>query len=347
MDETGDNPVLLASAAVGVLPNGYEASCIAQILDLLRQGERFLVCSHSRPDGDAVGSMLAMKMLLEAMGKRADLYTADHIPSVYCSLPGASSIQTVQWVRGSYDAAILLECDSTERTRLLGLKPYFLINIDHHASGREFARVNWIDRHAASVGELVYRLIKAAGVEISPAMATCLYTTILTDTGGFCYGSTTATTFELARELVAAGADPVAVARDVYFSTTPARLLLLGSALGHLRREGRVAWLSITHEEMLRACAAEEDCEGIVNYALSIAGVEAAAFLRELPDGSIRLSLRSKGRVDVAAIANELGGGGHLTASGCTLDGPLPRATKQILSALHPAVTALQPGGQY
>jgi len=323
------------------------ASAIAEILEILRQGERFMLCSHSRPDGDAVGSLLAMKLALEQMGKRAVIYTADHIPAVFRSLPGAPSIQTVQRVRGSFDAAILLECDSTARTRLLGLEPYFLINIDHHASGRNFARVNWIDRHAASVGELVYRLIQAAKLEVTPEIATCLYTTILTDTGAFCYGSTTATTFELARDLVAHGADPVRIAQDVFYSTTPSRLLLLGSALSHLRREGRVAWLFITHEEYCRACAADEDCEGIVNYAISIAGVEAAVFLRELPEGLIRLSIRSKGRVDVAAIAESLGGGGHLTASGCTLEGSLSEATAAILAKLRPAVAAAcQPCGE-
>ena len=331
--DTQNTPV-----AAACIPDAGGAAAVAEILEILAQGERFLLCSHSRPDGDAVGSLLAMKLALEQMGKRAVIYTADHIPAVFRRLPGASSIQTVQRVRGSFDAAILLECDSTARSRLLGLEPYFLINIDHHASGRNFARINWIDRHAASVGELVYRLIRAANVVLTPEIATCLYTTILTDTGRFCYGSTTATTFELARDLVEHGADPVRIAQDVYYSTTPARLLLLGSALSHLCREGRVAWLSITHEEFCRACATDEDCEGIVNYAISIAGVEAAVFLRELPEGVVRLSIRSKGRVDVAAIAESLGGGGHLTASGCTLEGGLALATGMILAKLRPAV---------
>ena len=136
---------------------------IEEILDVLRRGERFLVCSHTRPDGDAVGSMLAMRMLLEQLGKQADLVTADPIPNVHRELPGAEKIQTAVRIEGSYDAAILLECDGLERTRLLGLERFYLINIDHHATGRAYANLNWIDRHAASVGELVYRLVKAAG----------------------------------------------------------------------------------------------------------------------------------------------------------------------------------------
>src|SRR5579871_4034285 len=135
-----------------------ESNAVAAILEVLRQGERFLVCSHSRPDGDAVGSMLATGMLLEQMGKRADLVTADRIPSIYRGLPGADGIRTALRVHGPYDAVILLECDGLERAKLRGLEPFFHINIDHHATGQQFAHLNWIDRHAASVGEMVHRL---------------------------------------------------------------------------------------------------------------------------------------------------------------------------------------------
>ena len=310
------------------------------ILDAIRSGERFLVCSHSRPDGDAIGSMLAMGMLLRQMGKRADLRAADRIPAVYRSLPGAEEIRTVMRVHGPYDAVILLECDSLERTRLRGLEDMFHINIDHHASGKQFGQLNWIDRNACSVGELVHRLVKSAGGTVTAEMATCLYTTLLTDTGGFCYGGIRAQTFALAGELVAAGADPVHVARDVYFANPFSKMLLLGKALSTLRREGALAWLWVTHQDMVEAGAAEEDCEGVVNYALSTAGVEAAVFLRELPEGRIRLSLRGKGKVNVARISERLGGGGHENAAGCTLDGPIERATAQILAALCDEIEA-------
>jgi phosphoesterase RecJ-like protein len=312
---------------------------------VLRKGARFLVCSHSRPDGDAVGSMVAMGMLLEQMGKRVDLISADRIPGIYRGLPGTDTIRSVMRVHGLYDAVILLECDGLARTRLLGLEKFFQINIDHHATGREFANLNWIDRDRASVGEMVYRLIQAAGGKVTPAMAQCLYATVLTDTGGFCYGNTTASTFALARDLVLAGADPIGIAREVYFSNAASKLLILGAALSNLTREGRLAWVSVTHHDMVRCCAAEEDCEGIVNYAVSISGVEAAAFLRELPERRIRVSLRSKGRVDLAALAERLGGGGHENAAGCTLDGPLSRALEEILGELRPAVAGFSVPG--
>jgi phosphoesterase RecJ-like protein len=317
------------------------ADPVAAIVKVLREGERFLVCSHTHPDGDAVGSILAMGKLLEQMGKRVDLVTADRIPIVHRALPGSDSIRTALRVHGPYDAAIILECDGPERTRLLGLEKFLLINIDHHATGRAFGHINWIDREATSVGELVYRLIKAVGATVSTDIATCIYTTLLTDTGGFIYGGTRASTFELARDLVLAGANPIRIAQDVYFSTAMSKLLLLGAALTNLKREGRLAWLWVTHQDMMCSCAAEEDSEGIVNYALSIANVEAAIFLRELSEQRIGVSLRSKGKVNVAAIAERFGGGGHGNAAGCTLDGPLSRAMDQILEEMRAAVASL------
>jgi bifunctional oligoribonuclease and PAP phosphatase NrnA len=336
MDAFG--PILGAPTA-----DGAGLSPIDAILKVIREGERFLVCSHSRPDGDAVGSVLAMGMLLEQLGKRADLVTADRVPAAYRRLPGAGSIRNALRVHGPYDAAILLECDGFERTRLRGLEPFFIVNIDHHSSGRNWGQINWIDRDAASVGEQVYRLIRAAGVTVTREMAACLYTTLLTDTGGFCYGIVEAGTFALARELVEAGANPIRVAQEVYFSAPTSKLLLLGAALNNLHREGRLAWLWVTHQDMLRTCAAEEDCEGVANYALSIAGVEAAAFFRELPERRIRVSLRSKGKVNVALIAERLGGGGHENASGCTVDGPIERAREEILAELRASLTLFVP----
>ncbi|MFZ1087630.1 MAG: bifunctional oligoribonuclease/PAP phosphatase NrnA [Terracidiphilus sp.] len=321
------------------IATGPSSPCrINEILEALRSGQRFLVCSHARPDGDAVGSMLAMGMLLEQLGKEADLVSADRVPKIHRALPGAEAIRCAQQVSGIYDAAILLECDGMERTRLLGLDQYFMINIDHHATGCEFGQLNWIDRSAASVGELVYRLAKAAGVQITPEMATYIYTTVLTDTGGFCYGGTQASTFELARELVLAGADPMLIAQNIYFSTPTSKLLLLGAALRNLKHEGQLAWLWVTRQEMMEANASEEDCEGIVTFALCVSGVEAAVFLFEQPEGRIQIGLRSKGRINVAAIAGQLGGGGHESAAGCSMKGPLESAREQLLALLRPCL---------
>jgi bifunctional oligoribonuclease and PAP phosphatase NrnA len=315
------------------------AEPIAAILDVLRRGSKFLVCSHARPDGDAVGSVLAFGVLLEQMGKQVDLVSADRVPHVYRVLPGVHGLRVTQRVHGPYDAVILLECDGLERAGLEGLDAFFLINIDHHYSGRTYAHLNWIDQSAASVGQMVYRLALAAGSHITAEMATCLYTTLLTDTGGFSYGSVNAETFEMARSLVVAGAEPVRIAQEVFYSMPMAKMLLLGAALQNLRREGRVSWVWVTHHDMVRTCSAEEDCEGIVNFAVGIADIEAAAFMRELPDGRVRVSLRSKGKLNVAALAEGLGGGGHKNAAGCTLSGPLAQALDEIPAMLRAALS--------
>jgi bifunctional oligoribonuclease and PAP phosphatase NrnA len=308
---------------------------IHAVLRAIERGDRFLVSAHARPDGDAVGSILACGMILVQLGKEVDMVSCDRVPIIYHGLPCANAIRQVARVEGNYDAVILLECDSIERSRLMGLEDRFIINIDHHASGRAFAGVNWIDTGSCAVAEMVYDLATLAGVEITSEMATCLYTAVLTDTGSFCYAGTDAHTFELAGDLVRCGADPTLIAQHTYFSNPTSKMLLLGAALSNLKREGRLAWMWVTHEDMLRTRAAEEDCEGLVNYAIGIAGVEVAVFLRELPTRRVRLSLRSKGEFNVARIAERFGGGGHLHASGCTIDGPLPTAAGNILDHLR------------
>jgi len=306
-----------------------------EVLRQIEQRKRFLLTSHARPDGDAVGSALACAKILQAMGKEADVVLHDGVPRIYQPLPFADRVLRAQRVNGSYEAAIILECDSIQRTRLEGLENRFLISIDHHVSGRPFANVNWIDPSAVATGELVYRLAKQAGVAITPEIATCLYTAVLTDTGSFMFEGTNERTFALARELALAGANPAQCARNIYFGHSTEKMRLLGHALSNLHREGSLAWIWITQQQMAECAAKEEDCEGLVNYALSIHDVEVAVFFRELPDGRFRVSLRSKGKLNVAAIAEQFGGGGHECASGCSLDGPLSAAVGRVMAKLR------------
>ncbi|HEY0785868.1 MAG TPA: bifunctional oligoribonuclease/PAP phosphatase NrnA [Acidobacteriaceae bacterium] len=310
------------------------------VLAALRAGHRFLVVAHARPDGDAIGSMLACSMLLQQLGKQVELVSADRVPPHYCFLPCASSIQHRAAIEDAeeYDAVVLLECDGIERSRLRGLSHRPLINIDHHASGVAFAGINWIDPTANAVAEMIHTLAGQAGIAITPEMATCLYTALLTDTGAFCYPGTAARTFALAGTLVSCGADPAAIAAQVYFSSPAAKMRLLGAALSTLRVEGSLAQITITRQDLDRCQATDEDTEGLVNYAIGIDGVQTAVFLRELGSGRVRLSLRSKEAigpdaqfVDVAAIAALFGGGGHRHASGCSMPGPLAEATAHIL----------------
>ncbi len=319
---------------------------IEALLALLRERHTFVVTSHARPDGDAIGSSLAFAYFLEAMGKEAHVAFADPVPSIHQSLPGADRI-TRMLPDVAPDALIVLECDSLDRTgfRLADferLNAPLLINIDHHRSGRAYADFNWIDPEASAVGAMIYETVIAAGVTISPQMATCLYAAVLTDTGSFTYPSTVAATFGLAEHLLQSGAAANSVAQAVYFSHSPGKIRALGAALFKMKIEDSVAWSWITLDEMKTACATIEDCEGVVNYLISIAGVRAAVFFREVPDGEhFRLSLRSKSGVDVARVAEAFGGGGHQNASGCTVDGPLESATHRVVSELHNACTAV------
>jgi len=308
---------------------------LKEVLKHIEQRSTFLLTSHARPDGDAVGSALACCQVLRAMGKQAEVVLRDGVPRIYRPLPFADKVITADHVNGRYEAAIILECDSIQRTRLQGLEDRFLISIDHHVSGRPFAHVNWIDPSAVATAEMVYRLAREAGVKISGDIATCLYTAVLTDTGSFMFEGTNEHTFALARELVLAGADPVHCARNIYFGHSTAKMRLLGAALSSLHREGPLAWIWVTREQMERAGAREEDCEGLVNYALSIHDVEVAVFFRELPDGAFRVSLRSKGQLNVAEVAERFGGGGHKCAGGCSLAGPLSVAVARVVAELR------------
>ena len=313
---------------------------LKQVLEQIGQHHRFVLTSHARPDGDAIGSALACCQILLQLGKNAEVVLHDPVPRIYQPLPFADRVILADRVNGNYEAAIILECDSIQRTRLEGLESRFLISIDHHSSGRQFAHVNWIDPRAIATAEMVYRLAREAGVTISREIATCLYTALMTDTGSFMFKGTNEQTFALARELVLAGADPFQCARNIYFAHSTAKMRLLGAALTNLHREGPLAWIWVTREQMERTNAKEEDCEGIVNYALSIQDVEIAAFFRELPDGRYRVSLRSKGQLNVADIAEQFGGGGHECASGCSMDGPLTIAVSRMLELIrqdHPA----------
>src|SRR4051812_34825811 len=199
---------------------------IEQVLNALQERKRVLVTSHARPDGDAIGSVLATRNILRQMGKQVDAVMSDPVPVIYQPLPEAGSIRQSGCVSGDYEAALILECDGVQRTGIEGLESVgrLLINIDHHTSARPFADVNWIDTSASATGEMVFQLAKAAGVKITPEMATCLYTAVLTDTGSFCFQGTDEHTFALAQELVRAGADPVGLAQSVYFANPEAKM---------------------------------------------------------------------------------------------------------------------------
>lgn len=318
-----------------------------EVLKAVQQHQRFVLTSHARPDGDAVGSVLGASLMLRELGKQVEPVLSDGVPVIYRGLPHADSIRHASEIPGPFDAAIILECDSVQRTGIRGLDANgrTLINIDHHSSARPFAHINWIEPSACATAQMIFELGRAAGAHITSEVATCLYTAVLTDTGSFCFQGTNAHTFELAQQLVKAGADPTHIAQNVYFSNPESKMRLLGAALNSLRREGDAVWMCVTQEQMLECGAIEEDCEGLVNYGLGIVGVEVAAFFRQLPDGRYRISLRSKGAVNVALIAARYGGGGHQCAGGCSLPGPFSSALEKICKSISQQRSGSLPEG--
>jgi phosphoesterase RecJ-like protein len=318
-----------------------EAS-IAALLALIRERQKFVVTSHTRPDGDAIGTALGLFHLLEAMGKQATVVFTDPIPDIYQFLPGVERIVS-HVPAGSIDAAIFLESGTLERASLdaaefAAAAPAFTIHIDHHQSGTTFADFNWIDPTACAVGALVYDLAIASGAPISKAIADCLYTAVVTDTGSFNFPGTTASTFAMAQHLVECGVVPNKIAQAVFFSNPPAKSRIVGIVLSRIEIQGSIAWSYLTLDDLKKTGAVVEDCEGTVNQLINIAGVQAAVLLRELQPGTeFRLSLRSKGDIDVSRVAEHFGGGGHRNASGCTLNGTLAQASTSILAALREA----------
>jgi phosphoesterase RecJ-like protein len=317
---------------------------LAELLNAVQSRQRWVVTSHARPDGDAVGSVLGCVQILRALGKQADAFLADGVPFIYSGLPGAAEVRTGPVKAVHYDGVVILECDGIERTSLIGLADLFSVNIDHHSTPLEYADINYVVPTAAAASELLYRLAQAAGIAITPDIATCLYTAVLTDTGSFCYSSTSAQTFAFAREMVLAGACPAAVAQQVYFSNPASKMHLLARALSNLQHDGAISWMHVSEADMRASGATEQDCEGLVNWALGIDGIEAAAFFREIPGACYRVSLRSKGRIDVARIAQTFGGGGHACASGHAIAGPYEFASGRVLTALRQALELTSKG---
>jgi len=317
---------------------------IAALLLLLNQHSSFLITSHERPDGDAIGSALGLMHLLDALGKRSTVVFRDPIPAGYLTLPGVERIVSTIPTEPA-EAAILLECSSFTRASMdpaqfEAARPALTINIDHHSSGRDFADFNWIDPTACAVGAMIYDVAVATGVPLTASLATCLYTAVLTDTGSFHFAGTNASTFALAEHLVEAGADPTQIAQDVFCSQSPARVRILGLALGRIQIEPPFAWTSITLADIAASGGNVEDSEGIVNHLIAIAGIEATAFFREVVSGKeCRISLRSKGSFNVAKVAEQFGGGGHHNASGCTVAGPLAEAMERVVEALRAAAS--------
>jgi len=311
----------------------------AQVADALGTRRHVLLLNHVSPDGDCLGSTLALARALWARGQQATVGSADGVPGMYRFLPGAERVQRDIPEGIGVDAVVFMECSTPERAGALAARAAGVplwINIDHHLSNAGFGDVIYYDASAAAVGELVYPIVRTLTPAIDAGTATCLLCALLTDTGSFRFTSVTPRTLTVAADLVAAGASPSEVYAQVYESRPATALRVMGMALSRLAvsPDGRVAWTVVTQAMLRESGATMEDSEGIVGELRALAGVDVALLFKEEPDG-IHVSLRARGGVRAHAIAEAFGGGGHAAAAGFTGHGPLDEVIRQTLEVVR------------
>ncbi|HEX2459689.1 MAG TPA: bifunctional oligoribonuclease/PAP phosphatase NrnA [Vicinamibacterales bacterium] len=302
-----------------------ESDTLQRAAEEIRRRRRFVIASHVRPDGDAIGSQLAMAYALRALGKEARIVNRDPPPLPLLSFPGVADIEIAERIDDTGDAVIVMETGDLSRTGVAGLDAGFVINIDHHVGNTMYGAVNWFDVSAAACGEMVFDLVRELRVPLTYEIAVHVYVAILTDTGSFHYSNISPRTFDTCRQCVEAGVNPQAVARAVFDSNSLGRLKLFGAVLSGMQLDaaGQVATLTVD-EQLLADCGATyEDTDGLINLPLTVKGIQAVIFFKKIGPDDWRISLRSKGNIDVNAVAKQFGGGGHKNASGCSATGSL------------------------
>ncbi|SFN02062.1 DHH family phosphoesterase [Thermodesulforhabdus norvegica] len=303
--------------------------------------ERYLLLTHVRPDGDAIGSLLALALALEGMGKSVRPLCKDGVPGYLSFLPGADRVVTILPDNAAYDVVVYLDCGAEDRAGDEFLPARFpdslIISIDHHLQENPFGHVFWIDSRASSTCEMLYHIFSDCGVSLTPDIATCLYTGISTDTGSFQYSNTNERVLRIAADLAAAGADPYYVSTQVYESASPARLLLLGRVLNTLSYHGgkAVAVARLTQKMIREVGADSDDSEGFVNMLRQVKPVKVAVLIKEDEEGGVvRVSLRSKNSYDVAAFSRCFGGGGHVNAAAFEMRGAIEDVERKVIKEL-------------
>jgi phosphoesterase RecJ-like protein len=313
---------------------------LSQVVELIEKKQNFAITTHIRPDGDGIGSSLGLCWLLTSLGKSVEVLAADTIPVAYRTLPGADEIRQVAAIDKDYDAVFVIECSDVERPGIKGLGDQFTVNIDHHATSEHFGSVNWIDSTASAVGEMIYNLCKAIGGRVTREIAECLYLALVTDTGSFHFSNTTDRTLKVASELVRVGVKPADISEAVYNSYPWSRIELMRRVLDTVKRDesGRVAWMRQTLAMKTDSKAVDGDNNGFVNIPLAAREVLAVVYMREVGENQFRVSLRSKGDINVAKVAEKFGGGGHKNAAGCQVEGDWNEREREIVAAISEAV---------
>lgn len=315
-------------------------SSAAEVATALRARQSFILTSHARPDGDAVGSQLALGLALETLGKTIRLIDRDPVPGPYAEFPGANRVEATPRTTARADAVVYLECSSSDRPEVAGFDGQFAINIDHHAGNEMYGDVNWFDSTAAACGEMVADIIDALGVPWSREIASHLYLAVATDTGGFRYGPMSARTFDVARRIAVAGVDTAELARTIFDSYGVGRVRLMGALLSTMElHDGERLALLTLDDAMLAACGATmDDTEGLVNLPLGARDIVVVALLKQQGPDRYRVSLRSKGAVDVREVAARWNGGGHHNAAGCSIPGSAAEVRQALVEVLGRAM---------
>ncbi len=313
---------------------------LSQVVELIENKNNFAITTHIKPDGDGVGSSLGLCWLLRSLGKNAEVVVHGDVPQAYRSLPGADEIRDVSMINGNYDAVFIIECSDIDRPGIAGLENAFTVNIDHHATSGHFGSFNWIDSTASAVGEMIYNLCKAIGGKITQDIAECVYMALVTDTGSFHFSNTSERTLKVASELVKAGAKPSKIGEAVYNNYPWSRIELMRQVMATIKRDesGRIASMRQTIEMHDAAGAVDGDNNGFVNIPLAAKEVVAVVYMREVGPNQYKASLRSKGDINVAKVAESFGGGGHKNASGLSIEGDWDEKEAEIVAALAAAV---------
>jgi phosphoesterase RecJ-like protein len=317
---------------------------ITEIAEQLHLTDNFIIIGHAIPDGDCIGSMLGLYWGLKASGKQARMFVDGSVPAIYHYLAGWEKIRPADELVPGLENIILVDCADRERVgdkmlQRIEDRPVF-INIDHHLQSTPYASYNYVDPVAAATGEIIFDLLPAMGVDITPQIADGLYAAILMDTGRFMNNNTTPTTMRVAAELIDLGADIDQARINLFESKSHLEVLLLGQALKHIdfSEDGRIAWMSLPYDEVKSINALDFHPEGIINYTRMIDGVEVGLLFRETEPGVIKIGFRSKGDTNVAAIAQALNGGGHRQAAGARQEGNLEEVRERVISMVKDVI---------
>lgn len=302
------------------------------ICQKILDSKRIVVTSHLRPDGDSICTGLALAFIGELLGKEVEIINRDKTPFPLNNIPDIEKIKIGQIPAQGFDLVILLECANVSRSGQENLNNYFKINIDHHHSNDYYADINWVDPEASAVAEMIYTLGEKLNIQFTPNIANHLYCAIVSDTGSFQFSNTSSRSFEVCHELIDHGASSIQIAEFLFNNNSPEKIKLLGHVLSTLQmnNKGNIATITMFNEHLDSLHLKEVDTEDIITLARSIKGVQMVLFFKEIEKDTFRVSLRSKGMMNAAYVAENFGGGGHVHAAGFTVTGEYTKLIKEI-----------------